>query len=471
MKKLLLATALAGLVFGYEGCGANKQEALNNLAQSIYVEVSNNFQKESTYSKNSLFDFFSKSVKAKSSQSSKVVLKNVKFIKKGNLICAEIDKQNLLESAIAAKKELLNFNISALPKDFKLKYNLAKSLKNKIFFVKAVLGDKLTDKELKKLNYLQKQLDDILNQSEVVFDVNIPNAKITISGSDKQITPSKPVILTPGSYSYEIKVAGKCPVSGSFEVKKGEIKNIKVNLGDYPQITIKSNVNAIAKVNNKLVPINSPFTIHKCEGAAIYEVTYDGDKENGSINLKPNLKKVVEVNFLTKEEKEALNKSKSTYEKAKGIEISYGYGISNHPEWDKEKRITVRGFKNFGIYQLGIGLTAGTQEDFTAKAMNEAELFGSFRIQLPEWNNTPLRIGTFLFVPYIGVDGGWDFYQFFRQGFDTQYWRGSNITTILRGNVGFNIMFHRQLGVDFKYSHDFLEKEDNIFSTGLIMQF
>ena len=403
MRKILLATTIASLIFAYEGCGENKKEALNNLAQSIYVTVSSNFQKEVTYSKNNFFDFFSKNIKTQTSQSSSITLKNVDFVKKNGLICAEVSPQNLIKSAITAKKEVLNFNMEDLPQDFELKMKQAKKLINKITFVEAVLGDKLTPYEIRKLNNLQKNLNNLLNKSEIVFDVNIPSVKISISGVDKNIYPSKPLILTAGTYSYELN--------------------------------------------------------------------YYGETKNGTVTLKPGMKKVIKVDFLTKKERESLNNSKSLYEKASGLEISYGYGISDNKKWDKEKRITARMFKNYGIYQLGVGLTAGTQEKFNAKAMNEAELFGSFRIQLPEFDNTPLRVGSFLFVPYVGVDGGWDLYEFFRAGLDERYWRGSNITTIVRGNIGFNIMLHKQLGVDFKYSHDFMEKTDNILSAGLIMQF
>ena len=471
MKKILITAGLLSLAFSYQECGKDKKEALNNLASSIYTQVSNNFQKEESYSQNSFFNFFSKNIKTEVSQTSNVTLQNVHFFKQNGFVCAEISKEDLIKSALAAKKDVLNFNLSDLPTDFKLKLKKAKELNNKISFVKIVLGNRLSSYELRKLNSLQKKLNDILNKSEVIFNVNIPNAKIKISGIDKTFSPSEPIILNEGSYSYEIKVNGKCPVTGNFTVKKGEIKKVDAVLGDYPQIVINSKVNAVATINKTPVPLNTPYTIKKCSGAAIYEIRYQGDTESGTINLAPNLKKEISANFLTAKEKKALNRAKNVYEKAKGIEISYGYALSDNEKWDKDKRISVKGFRNYGIYQLGAGITAGSQEKFTAKAMNEAELFASFRIQVPEYQDTPLRIGSFLFVPYIGVDGGWDFYKFVKDISDKGYWKGSNITTIVRGNIGFNIMLHRQLGIDVKYSHDFMEKKDNILSAGLIMQY
>jgi len=471
MKKFLLLSSVVSLIFAYEGCGVNKKEALSNLSNSIYVEISNNFQKKESYSKNSFFEFFSKNVKNKTSQTSHVILKNVKFIKKNNLICATISEKDLLQSAYTAKKELLNFKLSNLPDDFELKYKKAKELKNKIAFVKAVLGNKLKPYEIDKLNRLEKSLDKVLNLSEVVFNVNIPNAKIKISGINRTFSPSQPIILREGSYSYKVEVAGKCPSEGSFLVKKGEIKKIDVNLGDYPQIIIKSNVNAIAKINNKPVPLNAPYTIHKCKGAAIYQVIFDGDKESGTIDLTPNLKKEINANFLTREEKKALREVENYYQKAKGVEILYGYGISKNKEWDKEKRIAIKRFNNYGIYQFYNEVVFGTQNSVTLNELNEFELLIGGRLQLSEFNGKILRIGSFLFVPYLDIQGGWDFYKFFKDGFKNSYWASANITSMVRGGLGFNIMFHRQFGVDFKYAHDFVEKRDNIFSGGLILQF
>ena len=462
MKKILLIF-LVILANAYEGCGDNKKEALNNLSETIYVKVSNNFQKEASYSKNMFFEFFSKNIKTQSSQSSDVVLKNVTFTKKGNLICASITKDDLLKTAQATKKELINFDLTNLPAEFTLKQKKAKELKSKISFVKAVLGNELTSNEIRKLDKLQKKLNNILNKAEVIFDVNIPNAKIKVSGIKGEIHPSQPVVLQPGSYSYSVKVAGKCPASGDFEIEKGKIKHIKVNLGDYPQITIRANVNAIAKINGKSVPLNTPVTMKKCSGAAVYVATYEGDKDSGTVNLEPNLKKEIDTSFLTRAQKKALKEIQTAYNKAKGVVLSYGYAVSDNKEWDSEKRITLRYFQNYGIYQLGSSLVTGTQNKFTAKSMNELEILFNFKVQLSEFNGNPLRIKSFLFVPYIGIDGGWDIYKFADGG------SLSDNSNIIRGNVGFNIVFHKQLGINFEYAKGFKDKEDSVFSIGLIL--
>ena len=463
MKKILLVIFLVILANAYEGCGENKKEALNNLAESIYVKVSNNFQKEVSYSKNKFFEVFSKDIKTKSSQSSDVVLKNVIFTKKDKLICASITESNLLKTAKATKKELINFDINNLPADFVLKQKKAKELKSKISFVRAVLGSELNPYEIRKLDKLEKQLDNILNKSEVIFDVNIPNAQITLSGIKYKIHPSEPILLEPGSYSYTVKVAGKCPVNGNFEIKKGKIKHIKANLGDYPQITIRANVNAIARINGKSVPLNKPYVINKCNGAAVYVATYEGDKESGSVNLEPNLKKEIDTDFLTRTQKRALKDMQTAYNKAKGIVLSYGYAVSNNKEWDSEKRISLRYFQNYGIYQIGSSLVTGTQDRFTAKSMNELEILFNFKLQLSEFNGNILRIKSFLFVPYVGIDGGWDIYKFADGG------SLADNSNIIRGNVGFNIVFHKQLGINFEYAKGFKDKEDNVFSIGLIL--
>jgi len=399
MKKIVLLSSVALFAFSYEGCGINKKEALNSLSQSIYVSVDNQFSKDEEVKKG-LLSYFSSSVKNSTTQTSNVVLKNVKFINKNKQVCAEISKDEVLKSATQAKIEVLNTTIDDLPKNFKDKQKAIKSLLGKIAFVKAVLN--LNSNEIEKLNNLEKQLKDLANKGEVVFNLNIPYAKIKISGENKTFSPSTPIDLPAGHYSYKITADGYEPVTGEFDLTSGKVLNIEESL---------TSKKVIKKVKEK-------------------------------------------SNYFTKSTE---------------LDINYGYAFngSADPEWDSEKRIDVKIFKNYGIYKLGWGISTGTKTRWTAKDINELEILLAARIQFPELFDTTFHIGTLPVIPYVGVEGGWDFYKFIDE--DTH--KIDDIASIVRGSIGTTILIHKQFGFNLEYKQGFVDKKDNIISAGIVMDF
>jgi len=232
MKKIVSLTLISSFVLAYEGCGINKKEALNALSQSIYVNVNNKFIKNEKITKG-LTTFFSQEIENQSSQTSHVVLKNVKFINKHNQVCAEISKSDVENAAKQTLTYLKNFNIKQLPKDFTQKYKMANSLLSKIEFVESTLN--ISSKDIKILNNLQKQLNDILNKGDVVFVTNVSNPQIQISSKSNFYTSSEDILLPEGKYSYTIFADGYETQNGVFEVKKGKkivIKKDLVSLAD-----------------------------------------------------------------------------------------------------------------------------------------------------------------------------------------------------------------------------------------------
>jgi len=399
MKKVVLLSSVLLFGFSYEGCGIDKKEALNSLSQSIYVSVDNQFSKDEEVKKG-LLSYFSSSIKNTTTQTSSVTLKNVKFTTKNHKVCAFISKQDVLQSAKQALLELKSIKIEDLPSDFKEKQKEIKSLIGKIAFVKAVLN--LNEEELTKLNNLEKQLKDLANKGEVIFNLNIPYAKIKISGQDKTFYPSTPIILPAGHYSYKITAENYEPFTGSFDIKKGEEVNIKVKL--------------ISKIVMKKVKEKSNYFMKSTE-----------------------------------------------------LDINYGYAFngSADPEWDSEKRIEVKLFKNFGIYKLGYGISTGTKTKWRAKDINELELLLTARVQFPELLDTTFHLGKVSVLPYFGIEGGVDLYKFIDE--DTH--KTEDISTITRGTIGSTFLIHKQFGFNIEYKHGFMDKKDNIISAGLVMDF
>jgi len=469
MKKLLLLPIIASLGIAYEGCGLTKKDALNNLSQSIYVNINNQYQKKEKLTIG-LFESFSKNVVNESSQTSNLTLKNVKYTQKNGKWCASVNKTDVQASAKDDLNFLLNFNLSQLPTNFNDKQKKINSLLAKISFVKGVLNN-LKSSEIQKLTSLEKQLKDLSNVGEVIFNTNIPNATIKIAGKNKTYKPSQSILLPNGEYSYTISAPNRCPITGNFTIKAKQSFSINKDLLTYPVITFTSNQNSVnLLVDGKKEKINKPLTIKKCDGKAIWSMSFEDQIEKGEVSLKAGLKDTINQDFTPKLEMKKIKAKIQYYTHSKEVTINYGYAITtsdNKKQWDSEERIEVRQFNNYGIYKLGLGLLGGTQDKWTAKDMNELELAISARVQIPELADTTFHISKIPVIPYFGVEGGWDFYKFIDKGnYDT-----NDITSIFRGTIGSTFLLHKQFGFNIEYSKDFMEKRDYIFSMGLVMDF
>ncbi len=469
MKKIVLSAVLIStFAFSYEGCGVTKNEALNSLSQSIYVSVKNNLNKKESYSKSIFSTFFSKKIDSSSSQSSSVIIKNAKFYNKNGEVCASVSEKNVKDSAKQILKEIKTFKIDSLPTVFEEKEKKINSMLGKIAFVKAVL--KLSSEDLKILNKKEAILIEKSSKGAVVFNTSDVNAKIIISNYNKPILPSQEVELKEGKYSYKILANNKCPVEGELEVKKGKLISINKTLGDYPQITFKSNIpqNKISiNLDGIDVQLNKTKILKQCSGNIVWSARYRNQKKDGTIELEPNLKKIIEVDFMSPEELKKLKEKTDFFTNSSEIDINYGFDINSNDSQNNDtlKRIEVDFLKNKGIYKFGGGLAVATPDKLIAKDINAIELLLNFRVQLPEIGDTQLRIGTLPFIPYFGVSSGVDVYHI------VDSWDFSDTPAVVRGVAGFNILLHKQFGLNFNYQRDFMDKKDNVFEAGIVLSF
>ena len=466
MKKILTLTAVTIFGFAYEGCGVNKKEALNNLSSTIYVNINSKFHKEQKLKVGFFDDSYKETINNEVTQTSVLTLKNVKYVKKNNQICAIISKDDVKKSAEADLLFLESLNIDNLPDDFNAKQKEIEKILPKISFVKAVL--KLDKNRLKKLNKLETELKNFTHKGVVTFSLNIPNAKIKIAGQNGVFTPSTPILLPADNYSYKIEAEGKCPIEGSFKIEAKKIITISKNLENYPIIKFSSNKdNVLVKLDGKVVKLDEPQILKRCNGTAVWSMSFENQKEQGSIQLEAGLEKSIEKSFISLYELKKLQEKIEFYTHSAEITINYGYGFSDKKEWDDEKRLEFRKFNNYGVVKFSFGILTGSQGEWTAKEMNELEMAIGVRLQLPSAMDTIFHISKVPIIPYIGVEGGWDFYKFIDSG-DLAI---GDITSILRGTAGVTFLFNKQLGLNIEYSKDFATKEDNIITAGLVLSF
>ena len=471
MNKILILPLIVTIGFTYEGCGLTKKEALNNLSQSIYVNISNKFKKQEKLTLGN-FEEYQKKIENESQQTTDLTLKNVKYYKKNNQWCANVNKQEITIVAKEDLKYLLNFKIDKLPKNFQQKEQQVTKILSKISFVKAIL-DNLTDYQIKKLTNLEKILNDLSNTSEVIFNTNIPNATIKISGISKNFKPSTSILLPSGKYSYTISAPNRCPKTGTFVAEKKKSILIDEKLKTYPIITFTSNQSNInLMVNGKYYKLNSPITIKQCKGDIVWSMKFENQIENGKIKLEEGLNKKINQDFISLLELEKLKNKITYYTNSEEVTINYGYSFNKHkPQWDNEKRLEIRKFNNYGIYKLGFGVLMGTQSEWKLNKMNEIEIGISGRIQISEIADKVFHIYKIPILPYFGVEGGWDMYQFGKEINKNNNYDFNKITSIFRGTIGITFLLHKQFGINVEYSKDLLEKRDNIISAGLILDF
>ena len=284
----------------------------------------------------------------------------------------------------------------------------------------------------------------------------------------------------------------------NFQDKQKEIKNI-LNKIAFTKAILNLNKSQISKLNKLekslkdlshkgavIFNLNIPYAEIKISsqnriytpsdevllpaGNYSYKITAKGYEDKiGSFKITPSKEIKIKANLVSlKTLKSAEDKSKY-FTKSTELDISYGYGFapSDKKEWNAQKRIEVRNFKNYGIYKLGFGVLAGTDTHWRASDMDELEFVISARVQFPELFDTQFHIGSVALLPYVGVEGGWDVYKFL----DESDKKVDNITSIVRGTIGTTILIHKQFGFNVQYAHDFAEKKDNILSAGIVMDF
>lgn len=205
-------------------------------------------------------------------------------------------------------------------------------------------------------------------------------------------------------------------------------------------------------------------------GKYSYKISAKGyEDKTGDFIISPEKEITINTTLTSLKELKSAKEKSEYFIKATELDISYGYAITadHNPEWDAQKRIEVRQFKNYGIYKLGVGILAGTDTHWRASDMDELEFVLAARVQFPELFDTQFHIASVAFLPYVGVEGGWDVYKFI----DDDRHSSDDITTIVRGTLGTTILIHKQFGFNIQYAHDFMEKKDHILSAGIVMDF
>jgi len=433
-RLLLLTIMLIGIVEAktYKDCGETKKDAIDNLAKSISVSVSSDFQKTESLSD----DEVERKISNSSKQSTHLKLINVKISERNNQICASTTTKDLKLSLNGITAEIYSFQLSKLPKNQR---SARETLLEKISeceqgkTLASVLGKKKTIKRLnRKLQSFKSKLEKVFAQS-VQFNLDNGDLKIYIDGNKKHFFKINDEIpLKDGEHLYTIASKKYCDISGSFVLDSDEvliIDNIDLEEYLYPRVNFIANqkVSDIElKIDSKTEEIGEHI-FDRCSGTLNYQANYDdGQYKDGiyeSIELKAGLNETISLNFLSiKDIKRTKNMAKA-YTKGDRIEILYSYGFVNNNTFNEYEvnhkyikdthNLSINFLTHKRFFRYGYGFLTGI-DDKNEPTNKIFEIYYQIAIQFSSFgdNKIPLHIGKMSFIPYFGIELGAGYHQY-----------------------------------------------------------
>lgn len=428
---IFFVSSLFATETNYIGCGTDDISARDELAKSIYINVKSSFEKSEVLSGDKAI----KNLSNISNQTTNLILTGIKINKDGDKTCATISSDDLKKSLTSAKIEIKDFNLSMLSgsseeKRAKLlqKIGLCESgLKLASLFGDGEAGTIFQN----KLAEFQKIVDDD-NFQNIKFNIeNGSNLQIFIDGDKKSYKINEEISVSTGNHQYLISGDLICNIAGNFSIEQN--KNIlinDINIKDYirPQITFSTNQeNKFVKLNvdGDEVAINREISLKKCSGNVPYSASYnDGTYTNTAIGIvekiEPNMNKTIHIPFLSIGDVKAIQNEASTYLSGTRLEFLYSYSISSpdklqaNEEFKKDTHNIELNFINQRrLFRYGIGMLYGNDKD--SKWETEiAELYYLVAIQFASFGqyDLPPRVGSFSFIPYIGIKLGIAYHQY-----------------------------------------------------------
>ncbi|MDY0117370.1 MAG: Ig-like domain-containing protein [Sulfurimonadaceae bacterium] len=179
MKKLFFATSffVATSLFGFEACGATKEEALYDLSTNIKADISNEITQAQSVVKNNDNEDIENRIDTILRVSSNLSLTNIKTFTKENQICVSIIPSEQIENTEILLTKALSFTVDTLPNEINEKVKTLKSWIEQIqqannlvvAFLKPSFGATQTSIEiadiLNKLHLQEKTFNDIYSDS------------------------------------------------------------------------------------------------------------------------------------------------------------------------------------------------------------------------------------------------------------------------------------------------------------------
>ena len=371
---LILVVSMLNAQDFWSGCGETKQEAKNDLAANILVQVETSIKKEVTSSFSLGFEDISKDVELKESQSSTMLLTGLVDYKNDlNQTCVKVSKADLQKFTEDKVKHIsTNYDISGLSQNVRDRAVMIDEWLTSLKFLKG-LSSVFANIDQQELNQKIAQLKDIREKLATQYvKIVVYGSQISKDSKVKEISKmffDKPSVLLIDKKSYDFSrenflkvgkhtytITGEhCKISDEFELKKNEDKTISVNLDDYafPTLLISANKDDVSlKIDGKAHTLGQKKVFKHCDGDIHYELSYPNGKPqkiSDDITLEPGLDENLEYSFLSNKEIKELNALVESFKDGKRLELVYEYSLSDPSIVDGEY---ISGLHQFGVSYL-----------------------------------------------------------------------------------------------------------------------
>jgi len=465
----------------YEGCGDTVEEAMLNLGRNIDSQVKSEATSQQQVAGKSWLGIFSldamtESFSSSSSVKSDMQLCGISTIEKNGQQCAVVKRSALERCAKNKLSAQLRYTENNLPAGNQ-KLSTANQWLNEIGSSRRLyqfVGDALAKNDLSKLDGIEKKLRTIINKQFVSFNIAGENIKILIDDKIKA-TPNKAIELEIGEHSYNITAKGYCPISDKFELGLHESETINIDLIDYrfPELTFSSNYSGVSvTASGEKRNLGSTVIIDKCDGLLNYAFTFEGNTQSGSIDLQPGMKKEIRETFVSKEDMQRNRNLVRHYEKSTLWQVHYQHFLLNRQPNGIESLSGLKLSKN----TLKQALRSGYELIYAQDDDNNfaVEFNGKIELQLVNFgkNDSPLHIGSVVFIPHIGLDIGLGYHELndktsFENPNSSNWEKFYKSYVVARPNIGVDLPISKDIGLSFGYGRSLYMNESDVFSAGI----
>ncbi len=466
----------------YSGCGENSNEARLELGRNMSSLIQSEIGQETSVVGSSLFDLFSidsvwSSFTSKSVTKSEMDLCGVSIVKRNGQQCAIVKHNSLVNCAKNKLDEQLTYRIKNLPDKGTEKRKTAEKWAINIASSDGLytfVRDQLDQQKLDELKSIENDLKKLLNKQFVLFNIVGEGIKIVVNDS-ANVRPNQYVSLNVGKHSYRITAPNHCAVEDSFELSAKNRKVIPIDLSSYgyPELTFSSNQSGVRlTVDGKKQRVGSTVTFKKCEGLINYAFNFEGNTEDGKIELKPGIKSEIRETFVSKAEMQRNRTLVKNYEQSNLWQIHYQYISLNRQSQNIDSLYGIKLAKS----KLNRAIRTG-YELIYAQDDNEnyaAEINGKIKLQLLNFGkkNSPLHIGSVVFIPHIGLDVGLGYHRLDKQtnfdNPDSSNWESFYKSYVVaRPNIGTDLPINKDISISIEYGRSLFMNEADTFSAGL----
>jgi len=298
----------------FKACDDSKEEAFEELNKQLFKDKTKKKDDEGA------FGFFTSIFKSSQNDSKILDLfsKQIIYTKQEDKQCAMIKKDELLNVANNLNNDIERFSINTLSKLPKKRYDEIINYQEHLNVTKALITlfpKNFTKNNFTKISTTKQKLADILKTTypqSVKFTVSGAE-NIVIKIDDKKVTINKEIYLKTGEHTYTISAKDKCPIIDTFTLDLKEDEEISKDFIDmnYPTVLFATDKSPSIIVNGVSLKVNVANPIKQCDGEVRYLEKYSGQSRDGEIELKPNGKTTIDLNFSTSQELAIFNDAKT----------------------------------------------------------------------------------------------------------------------------------------------------------------